>query len=530
MTKPRPIRIEWVYATGVAGELVGVAAPGQRLLSAGRTSQRALATREDRGRSAPTRGRGSLVRRTLAITDSFALVTAFGIAEILFRPPSHGGPVDAVSSMTEAVLFIATLPAWLLVARAFGLYERDQQRTDHSTTDDLGSIVNLVTMGTWLFLAVAWLLHLASPSFPKLLTFWVLAIVLIAVARTVGRAYCRSRPSYLQRAVVVGAGHVGQLVAQKFLHHPEYGVDLVGFVDEAPRERCNELERVPLLGKPADLPTIIREEGIERAVLAFSPGSHDELLDLSRQLNQLGVQVDIVPRLFEVINKGADVHAVESVPLIGLPPVRLSATAQRLKRGLDIALSLAGLALLAPVFVLIGLLIKLDSRGPVFFRQVRMGLGDTAFRMYKFRTMTVDAERRKRELSALNVHASAGGDSRMFKIVDDPRVTRVGRLLRRHLLDELPQLINVLKGEMSLVGPRPLILDEDQHVDGWARRRLDLKPGMTGLWQVLGRSRIPFEEMVQIDYRYVTNWSLWFDVRLLLRTIPMMLKGARGAY
>ncbi len=481
-------------------------------------------------RSALLSGRDSLIHWTLAATDSLALVLAFALAEVLFAPPAHETNADAIAPPMEALLFVATLPAWLVVAKLFGLYDRDQQRNDHSTTDDLVSIVNLVTIGTWLLLAATWLLRIASPSFPKLLTFWALAIVLLAVGRTAARAFCRRRPAYLQKAVVVGAGDVGQLIAHKFLHHPEYGVNLVGFVDAAPKERRPGLERVPLLGGPADLPAIVRERGVERAVFAFWAGSHREMVDLIRRLNELAVQVDIVPRGFEVVSKGADVHAVESIPLIGLPPFRLSPTAQLLKRALDVSVSLVGLVLLAPAFLLIVLLIKIDSRGPVFFRQTRMGIGNTAFAMYKFRTMTVDAERQKRELASLNVHATPGGDSRMFKIVDDPRVTRVGRLLRRHLLDELPQLINVLKGQMSLVGPRPLILDEDQHVDGWARRRLDLKPGMTGLWQVLGRSRIPFEEMVQIDYRYVTNWSLWLDMRLLLRTLPLMLKGARGAY
>ncbi len=481
-------------------------------------------------RSALLSRRDSLIHWTLAATDSLALVLAFATAEVLFAPPAHQANTDAIVPSLEALLFVATLPAWLLTAKLFGLYDRDQKRTDHSTTDDLASIINLVTIGTWLFLAATWSFRIASPSFPKLLTFWALAILLLAVGRTAARALCRRRPAYVQNAVVVGAGDVGQLIARKFLHHPEYGVNLVGFVDATPKERQPGLERVPLLGGPPDLPAIVREQGVDRAVFAFWAGSHREMIDLIRRLNELAVQVDIVPRGFEVVSTGADVHAVESIPLIGLPPFQLSPSAQLLKRALDVSASLVALTLLAPAFLLIGLLIRLDSQGPVFFRQMRMGIGHAAFSMYKFRTMTVDAERQKRALASLNVHATPGGDSRMFKIVDDPRVTRIGRLLRRHLLDELPQLLNVLKGEMSLVGPRPLILDEDRHVDGWARRRLDLKPGMTGLWQVLGRSRIPFEEMVQIDYRYVTNWSLWLDIRLLLRTLPLMLKGARGAY
>jgi len=483
------------------------------------------------GRIAAQRSsRGPLVRWTLVGADSLALVIAFALAELFFGPSASPSVSDALPPMTEALLFLATLPAWLLVAKLLGLYDRDQQRTDHSTTDDLVSIVNMVTMGTWLFLASAWIVRLASPSFPKLLTFWAIAIVLLPLCRAAARAFCRHCRTYIQNALVVGAGDVGQLIACKFLHHPEYGVNVLGFVDAAPKERVAELERVPILGRPDDLPAIVRAIPVDRVVFAFWAGPHAEMVDASRRLNELGVQVDIVPRMFEVVSKDADVHAVESIPLVALPPFRLSFSARLLKRVLDIVVSSIGLLLLAPVFGVVALLIKLDSPGSVLFRQVRKGRGNTVFNMYKFRTMTMDAERRKHEFAALNVHATRGGDARMFKIVDDPRITRVGRVLRRHLLDEFPQLLNVVKGDMSLVGPRPLILDEDRHVDGWARRRLDLKPGMTGLWQVLGRSKIPFEEMVQIDYRYVTNWSLWLDIRLLLRTLPLMLKGARGAY
>jgi lipopolysaccharide/colanic/teichoic acid biosynthesis glycosyltransferase len=183
--------------------------------------------------------------------------------------------------------------------------------------------------------------------------------------------------------------------------------------------------------------------------------------------------------------------------------------------------------LLSPLFLAVAVAIKLDSRGSVFFRQVRMGAGNRPFRVFKFRTMVADAENLKVEIAHLNMHSD--GDSRMFKVPDDPRVTKVGRFLRRWRLDELPQLLNVASGQMSLVGPRPLILDEDQHVAAWARRRLDLKPGMTGLWQVLGASDIPFDEMTKLDYLYVTNWSLREDLRLIMLTLPALTR-ARAAY
>jgi len=181
------------------------------------------------------------------------------------------------------------------------------------------------------------------------------------------------------------------------------------------------------------------------------------------------------------------------------------------------------------LFALIAAAIKVDSRGPVFFRQVRMGQGGKAFRIHKFRSMHADAEQRKSEIAHLNRHLANGGDPRMFKVPNDPRVTRVGSWLRRSYLDELPQLIDVVKGDMSLVGPRPLILGEHAYVSDWAERRLALRPGITGFWQVLGGSDIPFQEMTRLDYLYVTDWSLARDLALIFKTIPAVLR-SRGAY
>jgi lipopolysaccharide/colanic/teichoic acid biosynthesis glycosyltransferase len=200
-------------------------------------------------------------------------------------------------------------------------------------------------------------------------------------------------------------------------------------------------------------------------------------------------------------------------------------SAPPLKRALDVAGALLGLVAAAPLLALCALAIKCTSRGPVLYRQVRVGRHGAPFRIYKLRTMRADAELRLAEVMHLNVHARDLGDGRMYKIADDPRVTKLGRFLRRFSLDELPQLLNVLKGEMSLVGPRPLTQEEDGHVVGAARRRASVAPGLTGPWQVLGRNAIPFEEMMRLDCAYVTGWSFATDLMLLARTIPAVLRG-----
>jgi exopolysaccharide biosynthesis polyprenyl glycosylphosphotransferase len=477
----------------------------------------------ERRRAWAGRRRGWLVRRGLLAADFVGASLAFLVSELLL-PPSASGHVDPLA---ETAIFVGVLPAWVVLAKLYGLYDRDEERTDHSTADDMIGVFHLVTVGTWLLYAFARLTRLADPDLLRLIVFWGVAITLVTLLRHVARTLCRRHVLYLQNTVILGTGDVGQLVARKALRHPEYGLNVVGFVDDEPKVQGPDLQHLALLGGSDELPAIVRLLDIERVIFAFS-GSDRDRIELLRTLNELDVQVDIVPRFFDVLGARADLHAVEGMTLLGLRPMRLSRSSRLLKRGVDVIGAAFGLLVSAPLLGLIAALVRLDSKGPVFFRQVRMGAREETFEILKFRTMTVDAEERKAEVAHLNVHATNGGDPRMFKVADDPRVTRVGTFLRRWSLDELPQLVNVLRGEMSLVGPRPLILDEHRYVQDWAKKRLDLKPGVTGLWQCLGRSEIPFEEMVHLDYRYVTGWSLMTDVKLVLQTIPTLFRERRA--
>ncbi|HEX6490718.1 MAG TPA: sugar transferase [Gaiellaceae bacterium] len=484
-------------------------------------NERTLQILEQRRKTAVIHRRGWLVRRMLLAADIVGLVAAFTLSEAIY---SRGTGLNHFNLLTEALLFAATLPGWIVVVKLYGLYDHDEERTDHTTVDDLVGVFHMVTVGTWLFFAGAYLTRLAHPALPKIALFWTFATVFVTVARGASRAIARRQVTYVQNAVIVGAGEVGQLIAKKLLNHPEYGINLVGFVDAQPKERRNDLDGLTLLGSQERLPGIVRLFDIERVIVAFSNETHERSLELIRSLKDLDVQIDIVPRLFELVGSNVGIHTVEGLPLIGLPPLQLVRPSRFAKRATDLVVSSVALVLLSPLLLVISLLIKQDSPGPVFFRQVRMGSRDKTFRIYKFRTMALDAEERKLEIAHLNKYVRNGEDPRMFKIANDPRVTRFGRFLRRYSLDELPQLINVFKGEMSLVGPRPLILEEDLHVEQWGRQRLDLKPGMTGPWQVLGRNDIPFAEMVKLDYLYVTNWSLYRDLQLMLRTLPIVFR------
>jgi exopolysaccharide biosynthesis polyprenyl glycosylphosphotransferase len=462
------------------------------------------------------------VRRALLAADLAGLTAAFGAALLLFPGPSREG----VSLGIEVALFVGTtLPVWVVAARLYGLYDRDEERAHHTTADDVAGVFQLATLGAWLFVTVSWATGIADPDLARVIVFWTLAIAFVCLGRLTARSLARRHPGYVQKTVIVGAGTTGRLVAAKLMQHPEYGIDFLGFVDAAPLPAEGGGPEIPVVGSPAELPALVSRLGIERVIVAFTQERPEDTLELLRALRELDVQIDIVPRFFEVIGAQTTLHTVEGLALVGLPPIRLPRSSQLLKRGMDIALSATALLVLSPLLVLIALLVRLDSPGPAIFRQARMGAGDQVFQILKFRTMVADAEARKHEVRHLN----GTGDPRLFKAPRDPRVTRLGAPLRRLSLDELPQLVNVLKGEMSLVGPRPLPLDEDASITDWGRKRLALRPGVTGLWQVLGRSDIPFEEMLRLDYVYVTSWSLWSDVRLILRTLPILAGRSTGA-
>jgi exopolysaccharide biosynthesis polyprenyl glycosylphosphotransferase len=477
---------------------------------------------ERRRRTAVVKRRGWLMRRMLLTADVIGLMLALALAELTH---GHGGR----DVRTEFFIFAGSVPLWVVAAKTYGLYDRDEERTDHSGADEFSGVFHMITVCTWVFFAGTYLTGIGHPTVPKLVTFWAAAITFVVTGRAVARAVCRRRINYLQNTVIVGSGEVGQLVAKKLLKHPEYGLNLIGFLDSDPTERAASLENIAILGGPDRLPALIRLFDIERVIIAFTNNTHEEMLDLIRSLKDQEVQIDIVPRFFELVGAEVGMHAVEGISLVGLPPMRLSHSSRLLKVFLDLSLAVLTLVFLLPLLTIVATLIKLDSPGPVFFRQVRMGYAGKTFRIFKFRTMYVDAEERKGEITHLNQHLLAGEDARMFKVADDPRVTRIGRFLRRYSIDELPQLFNVLLGQMSLVGPRPLILAEDEHVVDWGKTRLRLKPGITGLWQVLGRSEIPFEEMTRLDYLYVVNWSLWRDVTLICRTLPALMR-TRNAY
>jgi exopolysaccharide biosynthesis polyprenyl glycosylphosphotransferase len=412
------------------------------------------------------------------------------------------------------------LPVVILLFKLYGLYDRDVKRISHSTVDELPWLLHAIMTATLLL----WLWSKVSPlhklDFLQVSLFAGILLLFVSSLRAAVRTWLRGVYGP-ETALLVGDGQMAEILVDKLEAHPEHRVRVVGQLVAGP-SRDRSASQLEVLGTIIDLAPVARAAGVSRVIVSASDVDDVELAALLRRCRDLSLKVTLIPKLSDMLGPAVEVDDVEGVTLLGVNPPWLPRSSRFIKRTLDIVVASALLLLLVPLLLVIALAIKLDSRGPALFSQARVGKAGESFRVRKFRTMVRDAEERRSQL------LDQSTDPDWLKIDHDPRITRVGRLIRRLSLDEVPQLWNVLRGEMSMVGPRPLIEEEDERVEGWARSRLDLTPGITGYWQVLGRTRIPFEEMVKLDYLYVTSWSLWGDLRLMLRTLPIVLSG-RGA-
>ena len=469
-----------------------------------------------RRQSRKPKDRGWLVRRLLLAGDVLGLSLGF---------LSAAGASEAKwpGTWIGFAIFVASLPAWVVGAKLLGLYDKDEAEADHTTLDDLGRVFLLVTTGAFGFAVAA---SYTTADMKQVLLFWVLGMVGVAGGRALARVTSRRTLTYLQNAVIVGAGDIGQLIGRKVLQHPEYGINLVGFVDAEPKERQSALGHLTILGTPEELPEIVRLLGIDRVIIAFSRDDPRQTLEIVRPLRQFKVQVDIVPRLFGIVGPNAEVHSLEAMPMLGLPPAKLGRSSMLLKRVMDIVGAAVLLVFTAPLFAGFAWRIKRDSPGPIFFRQRRLGLNQREFTVLKFRTMHVNAgdgphrDYIKSSMAGNGEQASNG----LFKLERTEDMTRFGAWLRRTSLDELPQLINVLRGDMSLVGPRPCLPYEVEHFAPHHFERFLVPAGLTGLWQVRARAHSDFGEALDIDVLYARSWSLGLDLQLLLRTPLQLLR------
>jgi exopolysaccharide biosynthesis polyprenyl glycosylphosphotransferase len=458
------------------------------------------------------RDRDFVLRRALLVADWFGLWLALVAAMTLAK---RSGVTTA-----ESLWILPTLPFWALLFRTYGLYGRPLRRFEPTHLDDMGSLFHALiigTLGLWLFYK---LMPPAQLNLAEVTLFGLFALLLIPGLRVLLRLANLKHQGPERVFVAAPLEEVVQL-NRKLSNHPEYEMALVG---AATGDRPQDVLDLPVAAGVDELDAVIDSGKIEHLIVQFDARfiSQERVVELRRVCFGAGVRFSIFPRQTNLLLPGIEVNYVEGIGFISYHPPILSRTSRCMKRSLDVVVSGLALVVLAPLMALIALGIKLGDGGDVFFRQSRVSRGGQRFLLFKFRTMEPEAERRNDELMSLS------SDPDWLILDADPRVTRLGHFLRRTSLDELPQLLNVLRGEMSLVGPRPLSEADDRAVPDWARNRLDVTPGITGHWQVLGRNNIPFREMMEIDYAYVAGWSLLLDLKILLRTIPVVLR-RRGA-
>jgi exopolysaccharide biosynthesis polyprenyl glycosylphosphotransferase len=451
---------------------------------------------ESQGVAALVRREG-LYRRLLGAADLFS--AAFALLVVV----AIAGD-DSLRWMSALCL-----PVIVLASKVMGLYDRDELVLRKTTIDEAPAIFQLATTYTLVFWLLEGVFIEGSLGKGQVLVMWATILFATLAARTIARVVAKA-VAPIERVLVIGDATTYQRLKRK-LEDDRVGATLVGRLSGDGRHANLVGAEFPVLQD------VVNRLEVHRIVIASAVAEGDSTLEMIRAAKALGVRVSVLPRILEAVGSSVEHDHLQGMPVLGVRRFGLSRSSHFLKRSMDIVGASAVLFILGPLMAAIALAIKLDSPGPVFFRQTRVGRDGQPFRIFKFRSMCDDADALKHELRAVN----EGGDG-LFKIAADPRITRVGGLLRRTSLDELPQLFNVFHGSMSLVGPRPLIVDEDQQIKGWDRRRLALTPGMTGHWQILG-ARVPLAEMVKIDYLYVAGWSLWADVKLMLRTVPYML-------
>jgi exopolysaccharide biosynthesis polyprenyl glycosylphosphotransferase len=436
-----------------------------------------------------------------------------------FRDISYYHPLSAY--LPFALLFTALM---LLAFRMDRVYHRWPGR---QWLDQSYRIINATAKSTVVMLAVTFVLQPLEYSRLLLIEAGFIAAVLLSASRAIqntiiGQLHRRGVRAH--RAIIVGAGEIGRTVMRTVVARPGLGYRIVGFVDDNPEKGNSSIGRFEGLGPIKNLPTLIDDHDVDEVIITLPWMYHRKIMGVVRACERKNVRVHIVPDLFQMSLSRVDVDDLGGVPLVGVREVGFGQKVRAIKRALDIAGAALGLTLGAPLLGLIAAAIRLDSPGPIIFRQTRVGADGKQFEMYKFRSMVEGAEEELDELRDFNEV-----EGPIFKMRDDPRVTRVGRILRRFSLDELPQFWNVLRGDMSMVGPRPPLPSEVTEYIEWHKKRLEVRPGVTGLWQVSGRSLVSFDEQCLLDIYYIENWSLWLDFKILLRTIPHIFFGD-GAY
>jgi len=420
-------------------------------------------------------------------------------------------------------LLLAVVPIWSITLYLTGLYRdwRGQGRWKETWGIFKAVLISSLFLG---FILFALKYQFVSRIF--ILLFALFDFFLVIAARTSIRTiilFSNRKIERFRMILIVGTEERALSLAQNIEKHKDLGLRILGFVATGDGSPPQKLNGYPVLGSAKDLPQLLEREVVDEVIFAISQEELKNMGDLFLSCEERGITARLAINFFPHVIAKTHLEELDGLPLLTFTTTPKNELMLLLRRIFDFVGSIILILILSPVFLLITLAIGLDSRGPAIYRQVRCGLNGRRFTFYKFRSMVQGAETRKGDLLAHNLM-----DGPVFKMKNDPRVTRVGRFLRKTSLDELPQLFNVLRGDMSFVGPRPPIPEEVEKYEGWQRRRLSMKPGITGLWQVSGRNQIDFQQWMKLDLEYIDNWSMWLDFKILIKTILVVLlrKGA----
>ncbi len=464
------------------------------------------------------REQAKLVNRISFVINSAVIVGAFGLAYLL-RSGYHP-PLRPFSNYAWAILVI--LPVWLYLLTKYKLFASLRYL---SPSDLLRRVVAVQFFGGIILSSIIYFVDRDSFSRGLLLLFFFLSglfLLLLHVSRRLVLGLLRRSGYNFRRLLIVGNAESSRRFLKLVGDHGEWGLRIVGFVQVSADLAQEQVEGCPVLGRIDNLIEVCKQHPVDEVVFCLPKEQIHEAEQYVSALEELGTTSRMVLNLHDSQQTRCELSFFHNeLPILTFYNKCLDSQQLFLKRILDLFGSIVGLLLLLMVYPFVALAIKLDSAGPVFFSQQRIGMNGRLFKCYKFRSMFLDAEARKQELLKQNEMSGA-----IFKISDDPRITRVGRFLRKSSLDELPQFWNVFKGEMSLVGTRPPTPGEVAAYENWHRRRISIKPGITGLWQVSGRNEITdFDEIVRLDIRYIETWSLWLDLKILLRTVWVLFTG-----
>ncbi|RME82295.1 MAG: sugar transferase [Caldilineae bacterium] len=463
----------------------------------------------------------------LALADVLAVILAFFLAWYVRYELEWYRAVDPAFYTGFGFYFkVSLLTAALIV---FAYYLEGIYRLPRGTSflNEFYRLLNATTTVTIILMVANYILQPPYHSRFVYLIAGFLILVLAAFNRLVYRQVMKSlrRRGYgARRILLVGAGEVSRAIMRALLARPELGYEVLGFLDDNPAKGQRDLGPFHALGGIDNLPQSLVENQVDEVIITLPWQYHRRIMSVLSHCERQNVRARIVPDVLQLSLDRVDVEILDGIPLLGTKSTTMSRPQFVLKRLVDVTITLLAMIIALPLMGIIALAIKLDSPGPAIFVQERVGRNGVIFKTYKFRSMVSEAEALRPALAELNE-----ADGPLFKIRDDPRMTRVGRILRRFSLDELPQMFNVLRGDMSVVGPRPALPEEVAAYEPWHRKRLEVLPGITGLWQVSGRSNLSFDEMVLLDIYYVENWSLSLDISIILRTLPKVLMG-EGAY